>query len=107
MYTLGNARNVFNEKKSMNDEQRKILKESAAQMPIEAVRQMETVLRRFFDESGTPYNVDTLNAALQMCLLIHPNLPPVYGEFVGSSILLILRLIEEAETGLVGSPIKV
>jgi hypothetical protein len=89
----------------LND-QRKELKDAAQQVPVEAVRNMEDVLKKFFEPDGVPYNAETLKASLQMCFLIHPNLPPMYSEFVGSCILILLRLIEEQESGLVGSPIQ-
>lgn len=81
------------------------LKESSKEVPIEAVRNMENVLKKFFASGDVPYNHDTLKASLEMCFLIHPNLPPMYSEFIGSCILILIRLIEENETGLVGSPV--
>lgn len=91
----------------MNDDQRQILKESAQQMPVEAVRSMEVVLKQFFEQESIPYDESHLKACLQMCHLIHPNLPPMYAQFIASSILLLTRLIEESETGLISSPVKV
>ncbi len=90
----------------MNDTQREGLKESAQQIPVEAVRQMEVVLKKFFEEENIPFDASHLKAALQMSFLIHPNLPPIYAQFIASSILILIRLIEEQESGLISSPIK-
>lgn len=85
-------------------EQKQYLTEAAKQMPAEAVRQMEKVLKDCFAEEKIPYDATHLKACLEMCHLIHPALPPMYGEFVASSILLLIRLIEEQDSGLVASP---
>jgi len=79
------------------------LKKASKDMPPEAVRQMDKVLKSFFEEEGIPYDASHLKAALILGHLIHPNLPPVYGEFVASSILLLYRLIDEQESGLITS----
>lgn len=85
----------------MNEEQRAELKKAANQMPTEAVRTMEQVLKSFFNQDNIPYNADTLKAAQQMCMLIHPNIPPIHAQFVASATLLLMRLIDEEEHGLI------
>ena len=87
-------------------EQRKYLSEASKQMPAEAVRKMGEVMRENFKEADIPYDASHLKACLELAHLVHPTLPPMYGEFVASSILLLIRLIEEEETGLVASPIQ-
>ncbi len=90
----------------MDDIQKKHMQDAAAQLPADAVRQMEVVVKKFFEEEGVPYDATHLKACKVMCHLFHPTLPPMYSEFVASSILLLIRLIEEEDTGLVASPIK-
>lgn len=88
---------------SFNEE----MKNAAREMPIEAVRQAEKTIRSFFDEAKVPWNTDTLSACMEMTKLIHSGLPPIYGQFTAAMMLNLIRLLEELETGLIGSPIHV
>lgn len=88
--------------KQENDE----ILQAANQLPVEAVRQFETTIKKFFEEDGIPYNVDTLKACRTMANLTHAGLPPLYGQFTAASGLLLTRLIHESDTGLIASPIK-
>lgn len=87
----------------MSSNYEKDLREGAKQMPAAAIRQMEVVLKKIFAEKGITYNVESLKACLVMCELFHPNLPPIYSEFIASSLLLLYALIDELETGMVVS----
>lgn len=85
-------------------ENKEELKKMSKEMPGQAVRQMEVVLKRMYAEENVPYDVSHLKASLQTCHLILPNLPPVYAQFISSAVLLLYRLIEELETGEIASP---
>ena len=91
----------------MTPEQRKEMLETSQQMPVESVRQFELSVKKFFEEGNIPWNKDTLEACLVMNNLIHAGLPPMYGQFTATAALLLIRLIDELETGLIGSPIHV
>lgn len=91
----------------MTDQQKQEMLEAAKQMPAEAMVQFSSTIKKFFDEEKIPINEDTLRAALVMCNLIFSGLPPVYSQFVMSSILLITRMIDEQKTGLITSPLQV
>ena len=91
----------------MTPETRKEMLATSQEMPIEAVRQFELSVKKFFDEENIPWNRDTLEACLVMNNLIHAGLPPMYGQFTATSALLLIRLIEEIDTGLIGSPVHV
>ena len=90
----------------MTNENKKELIEAAQQLPVEAVRQFEDTIKRFFESDGIPYNKDTLSACVTMAQLIHAGLPPIYATFSASSVLLLMRLIDEQNTGFVASPVK-
>ncbi len=75
------------------------MKKMSEQMPKEAIRQMEKVLKRLFKEQGVTYDINSVRACLVMCSLILPNLPPMYSEFISSATLLLYRLIDEIEKG--------
>jgi len=81
--------------------------ETSQQMPVEAVRQFEETVKKFFTDENIPWNRDTLEACLVMNNLIHAGLPPMYGQFTATSALLLIRLIDEVGSGLIGSPIHV
>lgn len=87
----------------MSTDYEKDLREGAKQMPAAAIRQMELVLKKIFKEKGIPYNIESLKACIVMCELFHPQIPPMYSEFVASSMLLMYALIGELETGMVVS----
>ena len=91
----------------MNKEQRAEMLAVAQDMPVEAVRQFELSVKKFFEEENIPWNRDTLEACLVMNSLIHAGLPPMYGQFTATSALLLIRLIQEIDTGLIGSPVHV
>lgn len=79
---------------------------ASKEMPIEAVRQAEKTLKAFFTDAGVPWNKDTLMSAIEMTKLIHSGLPPVYGQFTAAMMLNLVRLLDELESGFIGSPIK-
>ena len=91
----------------MTPEQRKEMLETSQQMPVESVRQFELSVKKFFEEGNIPWNKDTLEACLVMNNLINAGLPPLYSQFTLTAALLLVRLIEELNTGLVGSPVHI
>lgn len=94
----------MNETLKKQEEQMKKLSE---QMPQQAIRQMEKVLKRMFEEQGAVYDINAIRSCLVMCGLIMPQLPPIYSEFISSATLLLYRLLDEKEKGEIPSEILI
>ena len=90
----------------MTEEQEKEFLETSKHLPPESVVQFTATIKKFFEEDKVPYNEETLRSALTMCMIIHAGLPPIYGQFTSTSILLLVRLIDEEKSGLITSPIQ-
>lgn len=81
----------------------KAMIELSKQLPVDAVRQMELVLKKFFVERNVPWSRDTLMACISIMSLTTPQIPPMYSEFMQTAVLLLYRLVDEQITGLVAS----
>jgi len=76
------------------------------ELPAEVVRRLEEMLKKSFEIRGTPYNRETLLACISILEITIPTLPMMYAEFFQATLLILYRLIEEQDTGLISSPVK-
>ena len=71
------------------------------------VRQLEKILKDSFAGHGVPYGKEAIIACIAGLEITIPTIPMRYAQESQATLLLLYRLLDEAETGLVQSPIQV
>ena len=90
----------------MNDELKKQMVALANELPVEAARQLEKILKDSFAGHGVPYGKEAIIACIAGLEITIPTIPMRYAQESQATLLLLYRLLDEAETGLVASPVK-
>lgn len=90
----------------IDQKQKDQLLAAAKGMPPAAIAQLKKIMKENFADEDIPYDATHLKAALSVCHIFVPGLPPMYSEMITSSMLILMCLIDEEETGLIRSPIQ-